>query len=204
MRTTRHAGTRKRGFTLIEMLMVIFIIALVAGMVIGVFALAGDNAKRKRVEAQLKQLEVAIERYHSKHGVYPPDNPANPNINQLFYELTGVVVSSDGSTFTDYEGNTFNPSVFGVGGIVHSDTKRPKNFLGDQVKTVDIGGARMLSVPVDWPEGFPNPPIPAKPTVNVWRYNSSNPRHNKNSYDLWAEVVLGGKLVTIANWNRAN
>jgi len=70
------------------------------------------------------------------------------------------------------------------------------------VKTVDIGGGlKMLKVPVDWPDNFPNPPIPGK-TVNVWRYNSSSPRYRTNSYDLWAEIVLGNKLVRISNWER--
>jgi hypothetical protein len=138
----------------------------------------------------------------------PPDNTSgNPNINQLYYELSGAVW--DGTKYTDFSGvDTILPStlmaMFGVGGIVNASKtgERPLNFFNQDVPTVDIGGAKMVKVPVDWPDNYPNPPVPAKPTVNVWRYNSSSPIHNKNSYDLWAVIVLRNKEITISNWDR--
>ena len=44
--------------------------------------------------------------------------------------------------------------------------------------------------------------IEGKPkTVNPWRYNSSNPSNNPNSYDLWAEIRVGDETIIIGNWD---
>jgi hypothetical protein len=47
-----------------------------------------------------------------------------------------------------------------------------------------------LIVPYKGPHGEPN----------LWHYNSSRPKYNSDSYDLWADVVVGGKTITIGNW----
>jgi hypothetical protein len=60
----------------------------------------------------------------------------------------------------------------------------------------------LLVAPVPWPpanSGFP-PPIPSRPRLNPWRYNSSNPVHNPGSYDLWAEIIVRGRKEIIGNW----
>jgi prepilin-type N-terminal cleavage/methylation domain-containing protein len=204
-----------RAFTLIEMLTVIAIIGILAALALTLLPQVSDKAKRSRVQAQLTQIETAIASYHAKHGFYPPDNPNNPNMNQLFYELTGV--QWDNIAYTDAYGRKVATNqisqAFDVGGIVHSDSRVARNFLGDSnnVYTVQIGPVWVLGVPVDWPivPGLTSP-IPSQPTVNVWRYNSSNPTHNKNSYDLWAEIVLNMRkgtnglpqVIRISNWER--
>lgn len=204
---TKTRSRSSAAFTLIEMLMVIAIIGILAAITIAVYGLAGDQAKRKRVQAQLVQLETAIQSFHAKHGVYPTDGQFAPNLNGLYYELTGA--TWDGTVW--YEGDDTNradrvdESVFGLGGFINSAKRGQtvQNFLPGVVKTVEVApNAKMLSVPVDWPANYPNPPIPGRPTLNVWRYNSSHPVHNKNSYDLWAEIVLRGKLIRISNWER--
>jgi hypothetical protein len=38
--------------------------------------------------------------------------------------------------------------------------------------------------------------------LNPWRYNSSHPTNNLNSYDLWVELKIGGKTNLICNWSK--
>jgi hypothetical protein len=38
--------------------------------------------------------------------------------------------------------------------------------------------------------------------VNPFSYNSVNPTHNPNSYDLWVDLVIGGKTNRISNWSK--
>jgi hypothetical protein len=33
-----------------------------------------------------------------------------------------------------------------------------------------------------------------------WKYNSRNPEHNRESYDLWVEIGETNKVRTIGNW----
>src|SRR3954471_22040446 len=80
---SRDAAT---GFTLIELLVVIAIIALLSGLIVNLLPKASDAKVRSRVRAELSQLELTIDYYKDKRGYYPPDNPANPGTNSLYYE----------------------------------------------------------------------------------------------------------------------
>jgi len=184
--------------------MVLAIIGVLAAIALTILPVAKDRSLRSRAEGQLRQIEAAIESYHAKHGLYPPDNPnGDTAVHQLFYELTGVLW--DGSRFKDIHQQDIDMGKLGVGGIVHAAKvgQTIRSFFGDTMPDfVDIGGVKLLKAPGEWPSGFPNPPVPSNPSVNVWRYKSTNPEHNKNSYDLWAEVVIRGKVIRFSNWER--
>jgi prepilin-type N-terminal cleavage/methylation domain-containing protein len=61
-----------KGFTLVEMLVVIVIIGILAGMTAAVLGPARAAARRAVVTAELKQLDMALENYKSEYGEYPP------------------------------------------------------------------------------------------------------------------------------------
>jgi prepilin-type N-terminal cleavage/methylation domain-containing protein len=62
----------RRGFTLIEMLIVITVIALLAMMVIPRMLAAQRRAKEAQLRADLKQIRDAVERFESTTGAWPP------------------------------------------------------------------------------------------------------------------------------------
>lgn len=99
-------------FTLIELLTVITIIAVLAGMVVGLAPVASAKMKEARVRGELAGLVTAIESYKSKFGVYPPDHTykqvfagvgevtvVDPIMNSLYYELTGALVDNQRESF---------------------------------------------------------------------------------------------------------
>jgi prepilin-type N-terminal cleavage/methylation domain-containing protein len=64
--------TARRGFTLVEMLVVITIIGILASLgTVAVFK-ALEAAKRARIKVEITNLNNAIESYKLKHGDYPP------------------------------------------------------------------------------------------------------------------------------------
>ena len=63
---------RRRGFTLIEMLIVIFVIAILAMLVIPRTMAARRRAKEAQLHADLKQMRDAIERFEATMGAWPP------------------------------------------------------------------------------------------------------------------------------------
>ena len=221
-RSSACQSRRQKGFTLIELLTVISIIAIVAGLLVGLAPVAARSMRIKRVEADLQLLTTAIERYKDKFGHYPPDHvigqlpnglkTVNPEINQLYYELTGFtynsianaqgVLKSGGILYTNIVW-----AVFKKLGFVNasSDTKEVSNFLpglkANQVATLPEGTSQyeVLAVPVNGPRDYQG--INGI-KVNPWRYVSSNPTNNPNRFDLWAEIKVGKEIKIIGNWKQ--
>lgn len=65
--------THQKGFTLIEMITVMTIMALLAGIVVGSMGYVQGVQARKKAHAQIALLSKAIEDYKLDMGVYPGD-----------------------------------------------------------------------------------------------------------------------------------
>lgn len=59
------------GFTIIELLIVVIIIALLSAIVVPQFSNTSNDAKLTTLKANLKQLRTAIDLYTLQHGHYP-------------------------------------------------------------------------------------------------------------------------------------
>ncbi len=59
------------GFTLIEMLAVITIIVILAGLVVGGMGFVNDRQATEKAKTQIAMLSAAIEEYKLDHGSYP-------------------------------------------------------------------------------------------------------------------------------------
>jgi prepilin-type N-terminal cleavage/methylation domain-containing protein len=215
-------GQTRQGFTLIELLVVISIIAVLASFVVGLAPLAGRKAKEASVRAELNRLVTAIEGYRARFGHYPPDHVVtldpvsrvtnvNPVLNPLYYELSGTVVDNVNRRFCVPAKNVYLSGLqvqtaFRRAGFVNvaEEVKQVRSFMTvkeRQVKEVPTsqGAVELLAVPVDWPLNRADQPTLAK-GVNPWRYVSTNPTNNPQTFDLWAEVVLGKEVRVIGNW----
>ena len=193
-----------RAFTLIEMLVVIAIIGILAALTVGVLPGISEKRTRSRVRAEMVAIETAINTYKEKQGFYPPDNPADVTQAPLFYELTGTDFAPGVPAFyTNILGGVVDSVTItnnlGVGGFLNcaqpGSSEARQNYFptlkpsayADMPSTPAV---KLLVVPIQGTNG----------TFNPWRYNSSRPTHNADSYDLWVDVVLGGKTITIGNW----
>lgn len=215
--------THEAAFTLVEMLVVIAIIGILAGLTLSVLTRSRTAAAIKNVEAQLRQIESGIASYHASLNFYPPDNTNASAIpydasnrhfrgvtNQLYYELMGTVLVN-GEFETVNKAEKISPAniqrFFQAEGIANSsaeaaDAKQPflvlkPNQFAEISSTPDV---EVLIAPGDWKGPDTEAPVPGK-KMNPWRYDSSSTnRHNPNSYDLWAEFYSGNKRVIRGNW----
>ncbi|MFM1769228.1 MAG: Type secretion system protein precursor [Verrucomicrobiota bacterium] len=184
----KHVPARpaaRRGFTLIELLVVIAIIGILAGLITYLLPGVKEKQIRGRARAELNLISAAIKNYKVKKGFYPPDNPsANATAStSLFYELTGSDILPAVT------------NLFGVTGVANAGAEA-ENFLAG-LKTSSYrtqpGNANATNLVF----GYKGP----SGDFNPWNYDSSNPTHNPDSFDLWIDVVIGNKTVTIGNWN---
>lgn len=66
-----HRGSRQRGFTLVELLLVLVILGLIAGLVLPGIIGKAEGAKVKAAASQVSRLAMAVESYYLDTGVTP-------------------------------------------------------------------------------------------------------------------------------------
>ena len=70
---TRGSCTEKRGFTLVEILIVVTILGILAAVVIPTFANTSSETQQKSFASCLKTFSEAALYYEAKMGEFPPD-----------------------------------------------------------------------------------------------------------------------------------
>jgi prepilin-type N-terminal cleavage/methylation domain-containing protein len=203
-------------FTLIELLIVIAIISILAALVIPVAGTVNRSKIRAKARGELERVATGIDLYKAKLGHYPPDSPGYPASSQLYFELFGTTLTnlSGKPTYVTLDGSSrvaasdvsavFGP---GVGGFINTsrtgagDESRPATAFLNNLKP-DESVAVTNPAPNTYARFFVAA-VPAPPgTVYYVSYVSSNPTNNPNSYDLWVDVLIGGKTYRISNWTK--
>lgn len=84
--------SNERGFTLIELSMVLVLIGVILGMVFKGKGLI-DQAKTKSVQSQLYKIQMAVETFRQQYGYWPADGCVHENDQQCTAEKDGVLDS---------------------------------------------------------------------------------------------------------------
>ena len=114
-RMVQRARDEESGFTLIELMIVIVILGVLAGIVI--FAVGGitDNGNVAACKSDVKTISVAVEAYKAKNGNFPPN--LEPSLttdpNKFLRPQTGLA----GSTLANASGGytvTYTPGTGAV------------------------------------------------------------------------------------------
>lgn len=71
MNNAVRRASRHRGFTLVELLVVMTIIAILLTVAVPRYMSSVDNAKEAALKTSLARLREAIDQYHSDKGQYP-------------------------------------------------------------------------------------------------------------------------------------
>jgi type II secretory pathway pseudopilin PulG len=210
------------------LLVVISVIVVLAALTFPAVQAAKVSMLRARAKSELRGLQTAIENYKDKLGYYPPDNRIATNatspeayvLNQLYYELLGTTNAS--GTFHTLDDSAqiraadlplpavFGPNVTGFMNCAHprSGDELPsgvpflKGLKPSQYMALTNPGTTavvyVLGASLEGPPAF-GPGLAAK--FSPWRYNSSNPRYNTKTFDLWIDVIAGSKTNRICNWS---
>ena len=214
MNRHHHIPSHRSGaFTLIELLVVIAVIGVLAALILPVAASLRNNATKGKVQAELQQIVTAIDAYKEKLGFYPPESAFSAATNVLYYELLGTTNFGRGAVTTFVTLNGSPPitsiqarQVFGNDGFVNcnragnaDDAPVAKAFLS-QLRPAQwaeiVQGAttfRLLTCSVRW-----------KPddSINPWHYRAASATNNPGGYDLWVNVLIGGRTNRFSNWSK--
>ena len=68
---TRFGGSRRRGFTLVEMLLVLVILGVLAAIVYPKVAGRGEQARQTATQSQISAFKTALDSFEVDNGYYP-------------------------------------------------------------------------------------------------------------------------------------
>ena len=179
-RLTNCAGPRRgepryNAFTLIELILVVGIIIVLAGLVLSTVGYARKKGARARAETEMAAISAAIENYKADNGVYPSNSDTNGLDARTMGDPTGT---------TD---PTYNSSSVYLYVQLSGDINKNRNPTGKSYMSFK-----------------PNMLFPADQTLNVqyiqdpfgysYGYSTSNqvdPTHGYNpTFDLWTTCTL--------------
>jgi len=103
----QSASQTRSAFTLLELLVVVAIIAILAGILFPVFARARENARRSSCQSNLKQIGLGWLQYaqdYDEHVVPTLSDPTNYGPAKRFYWFGSVTGSGATATLNESEG----------------------------------------------------------------------------------------------------
>ena len=180
------SNTTPRAFTILELLVVLTIILVLAGLILATSGYVQNKGARSRTEVEIAAISAALENYKADNGVYPSNddtkaldpattipNSYRPASSYLYSQVTG---DDDANPIT-------------------SAPPHAKNYLGNGLKP------NMLA---------PNPPGPntylQDPFRNSFGYSTAKAEdpggavgHNP-TFDLWSTGNSASPSQWIKNW----
>ncbi len=167
------------GFTIVELLTVIGIIAVLAGLIISISGYATKKGAISRAQAEIAAMEAALESYRADNGIYP-DTDAADNPQALYQALTGDGDDQLGGTTASSGAENF-----GQQGRLYMELKENSQF-DSSYRVIDPWGI---------PYNFQSDPDNSASSTEI---------NNVATFDLWSSA--GTALSTkednddITNW----
>ena len=189
---------RLRAFTLVELLMVMVIIGILAGLVLGTAGYVRRKGASARAEAEIAALSAACESYKADNGVYPMATGTTDTLNP-----------ADSSAYNPTEAGYTNSSRFLYGELrgdrnfdrqVDADAKSYFEFAPSMLRLSTTGAVDYIADPYGLSYGYSTAAASEISTAG-----SSSKGYNP-TFDLWStggttsEATSGTKAKWIKNW----
>jgi prepilin-type N-terminal cleavage/methylation domain-containing protein len=196
-------GLARRGFSLIELLVVIVIIGILVGLLVPGVMTAYRRSQEFAIEQEVNQLSLAIEAFKTKYGFYPPDFTRITDVNQFIPYLNRIAPnhseSANLTTWWTQVGSKLNAAgpqssyVFWLSGLAKNKQYPLTGNTGNPLPAYNVGTVErevffdFKSERLYYPLDLPSSPAGPYPTTMTTVITVQNPNRLvgeliKNSY----------------------
>jgi len=191
----RTSSFRAEGaVTIVELLVVITIILILAGVILSISSYVQNKGARARAETEIAAMSAALESYKADNGIYPRDNPGSTYTDSLNARSLPSPVPSPSPNFYT------NASVFLYTELSGLDTNQQP--IANK-KAYFTFRPQMLGHP---PGNSVTVAYLLDPFGNCYGYSTANQGNSSNgfnpTFDLWstANDKTGNTSAWIKNW----
>jgi prepilin-type N-terminal cleavage/methylation domain-containing protein len=124
-----HISKKEKGFTLLELLVVVALIVILAGIVIAALSPARERGRDARRQTDIKQIQLALEAYFQVNNEFPTNIYAGGILEPNYINKVPVDPVTGNPYSYAYDDSGGAPYDFHLGAIFENSDNIPENDL---------------------------------------------------------------------------
>jgi type II secretory pathway pseudopilin PulG len=183
-----HSSIRSSAaFTLLELLIVISIIIILAGLTIATMSYVQDKGKRSRAEVEIAAISAALESYKADNGVYPRDTTTD-NLDARQHVNATQTIYKDASLYLFTQISGLNSSQTPIAGAKVYFSFKPQMLGGTRDASGNVNPVTFIRDPFGNSYGYST------------AYQGSATTGYNPTFDLWSTAGSTNANQWIKNW----
>ncbi len=187
----RHSSFRAEGaFTIIELLVVITIIVILAGLILSTMGYVQKKGARSRAEAEIAAMSAVLESYKADNGIYPRDatNQYTDTLNAKSNTDASQSVYQNASLFLFTQLSGLNADQTAIAGAKRYFTFKPQMLGGTRDANGNVNPVTYIRDPFGNSYGYST------------AYQADSSKGYNPTFDLWSTANSTDANQWIKNW----